>query len=78
MDALAIATTALGSGIPSGAVAAVLGPGFTPAELVAGLGAAVVATLGILVVRHLNAPSEEPATVAPSRHPHNDGVKQAA
>jgi hypothetical protein len=56
----------------------VLGPGFAPAELLAGLGAAVVATLGILVVRQLNAPSRKPAALAPSLHPRNDGVKQAA
>jgi len=78
MNPYGVVIAGLSSGIPSGAVAAVLGPGFAPAELLAGLGAAVVATLGILIVRELNVPSERPAAVAPSLHPQDDGVKRAA
>jgi hypothetical protein len=74
MNTFAIAIAALGSGIPDGS-AAVFGPGFTPAEFLAGLGAAVVATLGVLVVRILNDPGQEPA--APPR-PADDRVDRAA
>jgi hypothetical protein len=77
MSTFGIALAALGSSIP-GAAAAVLGPGFTPAELLAGLGAAVVATLGVLIVRILNAPSQKPAVPAASPRPADSGVKRAA
>jgi hypothetical protein len=77
MNTFAIAIAALGSGIPDGAVA-VLGPGFTPAEFLAGLGAAAVATLGVLVVRILNAPGQEPAAPAASPRPADDRVDRAA
>jgi hypothetical protein len=47
-------------------------------ELLAGLGAAVVATLGVLIVRILNAPSQTPAVPAASPRPADGGVKRAA
>jgi hypothetical protein len=77
MNTFAIAIAALGSGIPDGA-AAVFGSGFTPAEFLAGLGAAVVATLGVLVVRILNAPGQEPAAPAAPPRPADDRVDRAA
>jgi hypothetical protein len=78
MSTFGIAFAALGSGIPGRAAAAVLGPGFTPAEFLAALGAAVVATLGVLIVRILNAPNQGPAVPAASPRPADDGVKRAA
>jgi hypothetical protein len=78
MNTLAIAFSALGSGIADGAAAALSGPAFTPAEFLAGLGAAVVATLGVLIVRILNAPSQEPAVTAASQRPEDDAVDRAA
>jgi hypothetical protein len=78
MNTFGIEIAALGSGIPDGVAAAVLGPGFTPAELLAGLGAAVVATLGVLVVRILNAPSQEPPAPAALPLLADDKVDRAA
>jgi hypothetical protein len=78
MITLGITVAALGYGMTAGTGGALLGPAFTPAEMLAGLGAAIVATLGVVVVRALNAPSRKPAAPAPSIHPRNDGVKNAA
>jgi hypothetical protein len=78
MITLGITLAAVGSGIPGGVASSFFGPAFTPAELLAGLGAATVATLGVLVVRILNTPNEEPALRTPSRHPQADGVRKAA
>ena len=78
MNALGIAVATIGSAITEGVTATVLGPGFTLAEMVAGLGAATVATLGVLVVRVLNAPNREPAAPTPSSRPQDHGVKRAA
>jgi hypothetical protein len=78
MITLGITVAAVGSGVPGGLASSLLGPGFTPAELLAGLGAATVATLGVLVVRILNTPNEEPALPTPSLRPQDDGVRKAA
>ena len=77
MITLGITVTAFGSGLPAVA-STVLGPGFTLAEMLAALGAATVATLGVLVVRTLNTPNQRPAALAPSIRPKDDGVKKAA
>jgi hypothetical protein len=78
MITLGITVAALGSGMPAQVASTVLGPGFTPAEMLAALGAATVGTLGVLIVRALNAPNQKPAALAPSIRPKNDGVKKAA
>jgi hypothetical protein len=78
MNALGIAVATFGSAITQGVTATVIGPGFTLAEMLAGLGAATVATLGVLVVRVLNAPNREPAARIPSSRPQDHGVKRAA
>ena len=78
MNTLGIAVVALGSAIAEGVSGMVLGPRFTVAELVAGLGAATVATLGVLIVHVLNAPNRKPLAPTPSRRPVDHGVKQAA
>jgi hypothetical protein len=78
MNALGIAVATFGSTITDGVSATVIGPGFTLAEMLAGLGAATVATLGVLVVRVLNAPNREPAAPTPSRRPQDHEAKQAA
>ena len=80
MITLGTTLAAFGSRMPVVA-SAVLGPGFTPAEMLAGLGAATVATIGVLIVRSLNAPNapnQKPAALAPSIRPRDDGVKNAA
>ena len=62
MSTLGIAVAALGSGIPEGVASLVLGLGFAPAGCSSpGSAALVVATLGVLVVRILQAPSQKPA-----------------
>jgi len=78
MTTLGITAAAVGSGLPGGLAGVLIGPAFTPSELLAALGAATVATLGVLVVRILNTPPDKPALRIPSRHPQDDGVKKAA
>jgi hypothetical protein len=78
MITFGVTLAAVGSGLPGGLAGTLIGPAFTPAELLAGLGAATVATLGVLVVRILNVPNETPAVPTPSRHPQDNGVKKAA
>jgi hypothetical protein len=80
MITLGITVAAFGSGMTGEVASTVLGPGFTPAEMLAALGAAAVATLGVLIVRILNAPSQnqKPAALAPSIRPKDDGVRKAA
>ena len=78
MITLGITVAALSSGMTGGVASTMLGPGFTPAEMLAGLGAATVATIGVLIVRILNTPNERPAAPAPSIRPKDDGVRKAA
>jgi len=79
MITLGITVAAFGSGMPAQVASTVLGPGFTLAEMLAALGAATVATLGVLIVRTLNAPpNQKPAALARSIRPKDDGVKKAA
>jgi hypothetical protein len=78
MITLGITVAAFGSGVTAEVASTVLGPGFTPAEMLAALGAAAVATLGVLIVRILNAPSQKPAALAPSIRSKDDGVRKAA
>jgi len=79
MITLGITVAAFGSVMPTQVASTVLGPGFTPAEMLAALGAATVATVGVLIVRRLNAPpNQKPAALAPSIRPKDDGVKKAA
>ena len=78
MITLGITVTAFGSGMTGEVASTVLGPGFTPAEMLAALGAAPVATVGVLIVRILNAPSQKPAALVPSIRPKDDGVRKAA
>ncbi|HJW69880.1 MAG TPA: hypothetical protein VJ829_11030 [Candidatus Binatia bacterium] len=77
MNTLGIAVATFGSAITD-VTTTVIGPGLTLAEMLAGLGAATVATLGVLIVRVLNAPNREPAAPIPARCPQAPGVKQAA
>jgi hypothetical protein len=77
MNTLGIAVATFGSAITD-VTTTVIGPGLTLAEMLAGLGAATVATLGVLIVRVLNAPNREPAAPIPARRPQAPGVKQAA
>jgi len=76
MNTFGIAVAAFGTGIPGAAT--VPGVGFTPAELLAGLGAAVVATLGVLIVRILNTPRAEPTAPTTLERSANDPFKHAA
>jgi hypothetical protein len=78
MITLGISVAALGSGMTGGVASTVLGPGFTPAEMLAGLGAATVATIGVLIVRAFNTPNERPSALSPSIRPKDDGVRKAA
>jgi hypothetical protein len=78
MITLGITVAAVGSGLPGGLAGSLFGPAFTPAEFLAALGAATVASLGVLVVRILNTPNDKPALPTPSRHPQDEGVRKAA
>jgi hypothetical protein len=77
MNTLGIAVATFGSAITD-VTTTVIGPGLTLAEMLAGLGAATVATLGVLIVRVLNAPNRERAAPIPVRRPQAPRVKQAA
>jgi hypothetical protein len=78
MNALGIAIAGLGAGLPDGAVSATLGIAPSPAELFAGLGVFALATLGVLVVRALNTPSDLPAAPVASPDPKGDDLERAA
>ena len=79
MDTIAIAVAGLGAGLPDGAVNVTLGIAPSPAELFAGLGALALATLGVLVVRALQAPGDLPDAPAASPDPRPRGdLKRAA
>jgi len=77
MDTLAIAVSGLGSGFPQGAVFASLGT-WSPADLVAGLGAFVLVTVGVFAVRILQAPSDLPEAPHATPDPRGDDLKRAA
>jgi len=77
MNTLAIAVAGLGSGFPQGAVFASLGT-WSPVELFAGLGAFVLATLGVLMVRMLQVPSDLPEAPGAAPDPRGDDLKRAA
>jgi hypothetical protein len=77
MNTLAIAVAGLGSGLPQGTVITSLGT-WSPAEFLAGLGAFVLATLGVFVVRMLQAPSDLPEAPAAAPDPRGDDLKRAA
>jgi hypothetical protein len=77
MDTFANAVVALGSGIPDGVLSGILGVAPSLAEIVAGLGALVVATLGVLVVRHLQAADASPEPV-PTPDPAARDIQEAA
>jgi len=76
MNTLGITIAALGSAGPTGS-GAILALGGSPADLVLGLGALVVATIGVLVVRHLNV-SPTPSVPSESPSSHGDELKRAA
>ncbi len=78
MNTLAIAVVGLGAGFPTDAVTASLGFGPSAAEMLAGLGAFAVATLGVLVVRTLQAPSRPQDAPAACPEPRGDVFKHAA
>ena len=77
MNTLAIAVAAVGSGIPDGALSANIGLAPSVAEIVAGLAAFVVATLGVLVVRHLQA-ADAPRKPVTSPEPAPRDLQKAA
>jgi hypothetical protein len=77
MNPLAIAVAALPAGLPDGAVST-LGVAPSPAEVIAGLGALVVAMLGVLVVRYLQAPSDGPRNPVVSPDPTDERLGRAA
>jgi hypothetical protein len=78
MNPLAIAVAALPAGLPDGAVSGTLGVAPSPAEVIAGLGALVVAMLGVLVVRYLQAPSDGPRNPVVSPDPTDERLGRAA
>jgi hypothetical protein len=78
MNTLAIAVAALPAGLPDAAVSGTLGVAPSPIEVVAGLGALVVAVVGVLVVRHLQAPGDGPRNPVVSPDPANDHLRKAA
>ena len=74
MNTLAIAVAGLGAGLPAGTMNVTP----SPAEVFAGLGALVLATLGVLVVRSLQAHSDLPEAPQVSPHSRGDDLKRAA
>jgi hypothetical protein len=78
MDTLAVAVAGLGSGLPQGTVIASIGTWPSPAELVAGLGAFAFATLGVILVRFLTAPSDLPEAPEAAPDPRGDHLERAA
>jgi hypothetical protein len=47
-------------------------------DLLAGLGALVVATIGLLALRHLKELADKPAQSTPNPNPKGDGFRDAA
>jgi len=80
MNTLAIAVAGLGSGLPDGAVHVTTLFGVAPstADVVAGLGALALATLGVLVVRYLQPPSDLPEAPEVSLSHKRDHFDRAA
>lgn len=78
MNPLGIAIGALGTGIPDGTATPLLTIGLTTGDIVAGLTALAVATLGVLVVRRLQAPSDVAPNPATSPAPRGDELRRAA
>jgi len=79
MNTVGIAVAALGSGIPDSSLGSLVGSGYTPAEVIAALGAVAVGVLGVLIIRILADESNNKPSVSASPHQPNDsGVKRAA
>ncbi len=77
MDAFSVTIAQLGDGLPVGVAAVPTQLSAVP-DLLAGLGALLVATIGVLVVRYLKDLDDRPRTVAPAPRPHGDGLPTAA
>jgi hypothetical protein len=80
MDAFSVTIAQLGEGLPVGGAAVPMQLSAVP-DILAGLGALVVATIGVLVVRYLKDMAERPQASAPAPHPHHprgDGLPTAA
>lgn len=69
---------ALGSGIPGGETGALLTIAPDLTDLLAGLGALVVCTIGVMVVRHLKDMERRPITPTLTPKPERDGIRRAA
>lgn len=81
MDAFSVTIAQLGEGLPAGGTAVPMQMSAVP-DILAGLGALVVATIGVVVVRYLKDLADRPQASAPEpgphRHPRGDGLPTAA
>lgn len=77
MEAFAVTIAQIGDGLPVG-VSAVPGQSSAVPDILAGLGAFVVATIGVLAVRYLKDLADRPSTSAPAPTPRGGGFRKAA
>ena len=78
MSPIAVGVGAFGAGIPVGTSATLLTVGLSGTALVAGLGALVVATLGVLLVRRLQSSDDVAPKPVESPDPGGDEIRKAA
>jgi hypothetical protein len=78
MSTMGIVVAGLGSGVPSGTAGAMLSIGLGPMDIVAGLGALIVSTVGVMVVRRLQAVGGEPPHPVASPDPRGNELRKAA
>ena len=77
MEAFTVTIPQLAGAIPVDPVAAQMQLSAMP-DLLAGLGALVIATIGVLVVRNLKEREERTAQSTSTPHPAGDGFRKAA
>lgn len=77
MEAFTVTIPQLFSAMPIDSAAVPMQLSAVP-DLLAGLGALVVATIGLLALRHLHDLDERPSQSNPTPHPKGDGFRKAA
>jgi hypothetical protein len=77
MDAFSVTIPQLVGALPIDSAAVPMQLSAVP-DLLAGLGALVVATIGLLALRHFKDLDDRPSQSAPTSHPKGDGFRKAA
>jgi hypothetical protein len=77
MEAFSVTIPQFVGAIPPDAVSAQLQLSAVP-DLLAGLGVLIVATIGLLALRHLKELDDRPAESTPAPQPKGDGLRKAA